>query len=82
MFNYATVFGTIGNSALGNLYVPGRRTSWGASTARISVALATDPIGNVVAEFLPDVARHININVVLVQRVINRVEIEEGAASP
>jgi hypothetical protein len=80
MFNYATVFGTIGTSALGNLYVPGRKTSWGASAERVAVALATDPIGNVIAEFLPDVARRINVNVVLVQRVINRVAIEEGAA--
>jgi hypothetical protein len=80
MFNYATVFGTIGTSALGNVYVPGRKTSWGASADRVAVALATDPIGNAVAEFLPDVARRINVNVLLVQRVINRVAIEEGAA--
>jgi hypothetical protein len=78
MFNYAQVFGTIGTSALGNLYVPGRKTGWGPSADRIAVALATDPIGYAVTEFLPDVARRININVVLVQRVINRVAIEEG----
>jgi hypothetical protein len=80
MFNYATVFGTIASSALGNAYVPGRDNSWGASTARIGTALATDPIGNAISEFLPDVARRININVVLVQRVINRVAIQQGAA--
>ena len=79
MFNYAEVFGTIGTSAIGNIYVPGREKSWGASATRVSVALATDPIGNAITEFLPDVARHININVVLVQRVINRVAIEEGS---
>ncbi len=78
MFNYANVFGTIGTSALGNLYIPGRKTSWGASAARISVALATDPIGNALTEFLPDVARRINVNVVLVQRVINRIAVQEG----
>jgi hypothetical protein len=80
MFNYATVFGTIGTNAFGNLYVPGRKTSWGASVSRISVALATDPIGNAISEFLPDVARRINVNVVLVQEVINRVALEEGGA--
>ena len=78
MFNYANVFGTIATSALGNAYIPGRQTSWGASAARISVALATNPIGNALAEFLPDVARRVNVNVVLVQRVINRVAIAEG----
>lgn len=75
MFNYAQVFGTIATSLVGNAYVPGRRTSPQASAARIAVALATIPIGNAVAEFLPDVARHININVVLVQKVINRIAI-------
>ena len=79
MFNYAVVFGTIGTSALGNLYVPGRDTSWGSSAARVSVALATDPIGNIITEFLPDVAEHINFNVLLVQRIINRVALAEGA---
>jgi hypothetical protein len=78
MFNYATVFGTIGSSALGNLYVPGRNNSWGASATRISVNLATDPIGNAISEFVPDVARRINVNVVLVQRVINRIAVIEG----
>ncbi len=78
MFNYANVVGTIATSALGNAYIPGRQTSWGASAARISVALATNPIGNALAEFLPDVARRVNVNVVLVQRVINRVAIAEG----
>ncbi|HEY4049314.1 MAG TPA: hypothetical protein VGM27_20830 [Acidobacteriaceae bacterium] len=80
MFNYATVFGTIGSSALGNLYVPGRKKSWGASATRISVSLATDPIGNAISEFVPDVARRINVNVVLVQRLINRIAVIEGGA--
>ncbi len=82
MFNYSVVFGTVCTSLLGNLYVPGRQTGWGASAARISVALATDPTGNAITEFLPDIARRININVVLVQRVINRVAVEEGGSAP
>jgi hypothetical protein len=81
MFNYATVFGTICTNAMGNLYVPGRRNSFGASIARISTSLATDPIGNAITEFVPDLARHVNIQVVIVQRVINRVAIAEGGAS-
>jgi hypothetical protein len=79
MFNYATVIGTICGSAMGNLYVPGRKNSFGASTARISTSLATDPIGNAITEFVPDLARRINFQVVIVQRVINRVAIAEGA---
>lgn len=79
MFNYATVFGTIGTQALGNLYVPGRNHSWATSTARVATSLATDPIGNVITEFLPDVSRRINVQVVFVQRIINRIAIAEGA---
>ena len=79
MFNYATVVGTICSSSLGNIYVPGRKHSFGASTARITTALATDPIGNAITEFVPDLARRINFQVVIVQRVINRVAIAEGA---
>jgi hypothetical protein len=81
MFNYATVVGTICTNSLGNVYVPGRKHSFGASAARISTSLATDPIGNAITEFVPDLARHINIQVVLVQRLINRVAIAEGGAS-
>jgi hypothetical protein len=81
MFNYATVVGTICTNSLGNVYVPGRKHSFGASTARIATSLATDPIGNAITEFVPDLARHVNIQVVIVQRVINRVAIAEGGAS-
>jgi hypothetical protein len=79
MFNYATVFGTICTSSLGNVYVPGRKHNFGASIARISTSFATDPIGNAITEFVPDLARHINFQVVIVQRLINRVAIAEGA---
>jgi hypothetical protein len=79
MFNYATVCGTIVGSSLGNLYVPGRSHSFGASTARIATSFATDPIGNAITEFVPDLARRVNFQVVIVQRLINRVAIAEGA---
>jgi hypothetical protein len=81
MFNYATVVGTIATSSMGNLYVPGRKNSFGASTARIATSLATDPIGNAITEFVPDLARRINFQVVIVQRLINRVAIAEGGQS-
>jgi hypothetical protein len=81
MFNYATVFGTIFTNSLGNLYVPGRKNSFGASSARIATSLATNPIGNAITEFVPDLARRVNVQVVIVQRLINRVAIAEGGPS-
>ncbi len=79
MFNYATVFGTICTNAMGNLYVPGRNNSFGSSAARIAISLATNPVGNAITEFVPDLARHVNFQVVIVQRLINRVAVVEGA---
>jgi hypothetical protein len=39
------------------------------------------PIGNFVTEFIPDVASHINFNVVFLQRIVDRVAIEEGSGA-
>jgi hypothetical protein len=44
--------------------VPGRETNLPASAARYSTGLATAPIDNFVSEFLPDLARHIHVQVV------------------
>lgn len=78
MFNYGNVVGGLFEEAIGDTYVPYRDTGWAASAARYGTALATDPIGNFITEFFPDLARHINFNVVFVQRVINRVAAEES----
>jgi hypothetical protein len=80
MFNYATMVGTVANEGVSNAYVPYRQVGWGAASERIATAWATDPIGNFVTEFLPDLARHVNVNVVFVQHIINRVAVEEGGS--
>jgi hypothetical protein len=79
MFNYATVLGSAVDEGISDAYVPYRRTQWTAAGGRYGVGLATDPIGNLITEFLPDLARHVNIHVVFVQRVINQIAREEGA---
>jgi hypothetical protein len=73
MVNYADVVGAAIQDEVNNLYVPGRQTNLPASAARYSIGLATAPIDNFVSEFLPDVARHIHVQVVIIQRVINQV---------
>ena len=80
MLNYATIVGDIADEAVDVSYVPYRKTGWGPSADRIAVNLATTPIGNFVSEFVPDVARHVNLNVVFVQRIVNRVAAEEGGS--
>ena len=73
MVNYADLLGFAVDDAIGNLYVPGRETDLPASAQRYGIGLATAPIDNFVSEFLPDVARHIHIQIVVIQRIINQV---------
>jgi hypothetical protein len=73
MLNYADLVGFGIDDEIGNLYVPGQETNLGASAKRYGIGLATAPIGNAVAEFLPDVARHIHVQIVIIQQIINQV---------
>lgn len=73
MVNYANLVGFAIDDEISNLYVPGRQTDLPASATRYSIGLATAPIDNFITEFLPDVARHVHVRIVLIQRVINQV---------
>jgi hypothetical protein len=73
MLNYANLVGFAIDDEIANLYVPGRQTNAGASAQRYAIGLATAPIDNFVTEFLPDVAKHIHVQIVIVQRIINQV---------
>ena len=78
MLNFANLGTTAIGDALGNLYIPGRQQGWGPGISRFATAIATDPIDNIVTEFLPDVARRVNVRIVLVQRIVNEVERQNG----
>ena len=82
MPNYSNLVGSIADEAVDVTYVPYQQMGWGASAERISTSWATDPVGNFITEFVPDLARHVNVSVVLVQRIINRVADEEGGGTP
>jgi len=82
MPNYANLFTYAIGDEISNLYVPGRATNLPASAERYGIGLATAPIDNFITEFVPDVASHIHVRVVLVQRVINMVAKSEGGATP
>lgn len=74
MPNYSTLVGSAIGDGIGNLYVLGRDTSFSATAARYATAIATDPIGNFITEFVPDVARRVNVRIVLIQQIVNHVE--------
>lgn len=78
MPNYGTMVGIAATDGLGNLYVPGRNISFGNSARRWAIGLGSAPIDNFITEFLPDVASHINVRVVLFQRIMNQIAQQNG----
>jgi hypothetical protein len=81
MVNYADLVGFAVEDGVNDLYVPGQQTNIRASAARYGITLGTAPIDNFITEFLPDIASHIHIRVVLVQRIINQVARTDAAGS-
>ena len=73
MINYATLLTIPISAELSNLYVPGLSTNGPSTGKRILAGYATDPVGPLIAEFLPDLAKHIHIRVVFVQEILQQV---------
>ena len=73
MPNYANFITAVAASEIANLYVPGLATDQASTTERIFTGFLTEPIGPLIAEFLPDIASRIHIRVVVVQRLLNQI---------
>ncbi len=71
--NYATLATYPITAELANLYVPGVQDNGPSTVRRVALGVATDPISNLVAEFLPDFARHIHLRSVFFQQIVNQV---------
>ena len=72
MLNYADLVGFALDDAIGSLYVPGQQTNFRADAERYGIVLATAPIDNIITEFVPDLARRIHVQVVVIQRIVNQ----------
>jgi hypothetical protein len=81
MPNYANLLGYPISAELSNLYVPGIHSDAPSTMARIATGLATDPANNLITEFLPDVAKHISIRIIFVQRILNQVASQQQSGS-
>ena len=57
---------------------PAGRPTYPPAPPATASASPLAPIDNFITEFLPDVARHIHVRIVLVQRIINQVAKTEG----
>ena len=73
MLNYNTLLTYPISAELSNLYVPGISDDGPSTARRIALGLVTDPAGNLVAEFLPDLARRIHVHVIFMQQILNEV---------
>jgi hypothetical protein len=79
MFNYGNVLGSIATAAVSNTFVPGpNRQGFDNTAQRLAIAFAISPSGNLIEEFLPDIASRINLKVVIFQRILNTVSLEES----
>jgi hypothetical protein len=79
MLNYATLLNIPLSAEISNLYVPDIGTNAPDTAKRVLVGYATDPIGPLVAEFLPDFAKRIHIHIVFTQQILNRIALGSGA---
>jgi len=82
MPNYATLLTYPISDELSNLYVPGLSTTASSAAKRTAAGYATDPVGPLVAEFLPDVAKHVHIHVVFVQQILQKIAAGQPNTSP
>jgi hypothetical protein len=73
MPNYATLLTYPISAELSNLYVPGIHPDGPSTVARIFTGYALDPINGLINEFLPDVASHVHVRIIIVQRILNNV---------
>jgi len=77
MLNYDTLLTYPISAEISNLYVPGVHGNGPSTVARIMTGYATDPIDNLITEFLPDVARRVHVRVIFVQRILNQVSSDQ-----
>jgi hypothetical protein len=73
MPNYATLLNYPIGAEIANLYVPGIQTDGPSTVARIFTGYALDPVNGLINEFLPDVASHVHVRIIIVQRILNNV---------
>jgi hypothetical protein len=81
MLNYATLINVPFSAEISNLYVPEIGTNVPDTAKRIAVGYATDPIGPLVAEFLPDFAKRVHVHIIFAQQILNRIALGSGAPS-
>lgn len=73
MPNYGTLLTYPIVNEMANAYVPNIQRDAKSTGTRIAIGYATDPISNIIAEFLPDIARRIHVRSVFFQQVLTKM---------
>jgi hypothetical protein len=73
MVNYSTLLTYPISAEIANLYVPGVATNAPSTAKRVAIGLASNPIDDIVTEFLPDFAKRVHIHVVFVEQILNNI---------
>jgi hypothetical protein len=82
MPNYATLLTYPITAEIDNLYVPGIHPDGPSTVARVFTGYALDPVNNLLNEFLPDVASHVHVRVIFVQRILNNIASINSSGAP
>jgi hypothetical protein len=72
MFNFAEFVGTTASSLVESSYHFERDESPGAVSSRIFVSIGSDAAWNLMNEFLPDIAKHLNPRFIFLRRLAER----------
>ena len=72
MFNFAEFLGTAASSIVEGSIHPEWKRDAGASAQRIFISIGSDAAWNLMTEFLPDVAKHINPRLLLLRRLAEK----------
>jgi hypothetical protein len=80
MPNYGMLLGVPAAVALADIYVPGRSQGFWPIVETSAISIASAPTDNLISEFLPDVAKHVSVHIVLIQRIVNHLTLTEGTS--
>jgi len=73
MLNYSTLLTYPISAEISNLYVPGVAVNGPSTVKRVAIGLATNPVDDLITEFLPDFAKRVHVRVIFVQHILNNV---------
>jgi hypothetical protein len=73
MVNYSTLLTYPISAEIANLYIPGVAVNGPSTAKRIAIGIASNPIDDLITEFLPDFAKRIHIRVVFMQQILNNI---------